>query len=153
MKEKIADPQVWVYKCNDSEEAPWPQRGDWARFFSQPGKGIWGGEWSTKNPESRKIIRERMSPGDLVLCYQTDRREMVGICELVRFVHTSRGPRKGRELVLRPAERFRPPVKIHDLKDTIAPLKTVRALQPGQKCCTRLTTKKHGFSCLLADHD
>lgn len=75
-----------------------------------------------------------MRLGDYVLCYQTDRREMVGVCELVRFVHTSRGPEKGRNLILRPVEEFQPPVKIHDLKRKKIPaLKMVRALQPGVK--------------------
>lgn len=143
MEVKITGPRAWVYRCNDSEKAPWPARGDWRDVFAGPDDGTeWGGEWSTKNPESLKIIRERMKPGDYVLCYQTDRREMVGVCDLVRFVHTSRGPRKGRNLILRPAEEFQPTVKIHDLKHKIPALKMVRALQPGVKTLYEVTDQE-----------
>lgn len=142
MDNEIVGRRVWVYKCNDSDEAPWAARGDWAKFFRRPGDGRWGGEWSTKNPESLKIIRERMKPGDIVLCYQTDRREMVGVCELVRFVHTSRGFRKGRNLILSPVEKFQPTVKIHDLKHKIHALKMVRALQPGVKTLYEVTDQE-----------
>lgn len=133
MDKETAGRRVWVYKCNDSKETPWVARGDWAKFFRRPAKGTWGGEWSTRNPESLKIIRERMKPGDFVLCYQTDRREMIGVCELVRFVHTSRGFRKGRNLILKPSEKFPMPVKIHELKNALPGLSRVHALKPGPK--------------------
>lgn len=133
MDKEIAGRRVWVYKCNGSEETPWVARGDWAKFFHRPGGGTWGGERSTRNPQSLKIIRERMKPGHLALCYQTDRREMVGVCELVRFVHTPRGFRKGRNLILKPLEKFPTPVKIHELKNVIPGLSRVRALKPGPK--------------------
>jgi Domain of unknown function (DUF3883) len=129
----MASPQLWVYKCNARGEEYQSATGDWAKFFRRPGDGRWGGEWSTKNPESLKIIRERMRPKDLVLCYQTDQREMVGVCELVRFVHISRGFRRGRNIILKPLERFPAPVKIHALKNVIPGLKRVRALKPGLK--------------------
>lgn len=123
--------RVWLYKCNARGEKYQTGVGDWRDFFRRPGDGRWGGVWSTKNPKSRQIFSELMKPEDFVLCYQTDRREILGVCRVVGFVNVSKGFRKGRNVVLSPLEEFHRPVKIHALKREIPVLKMIRALQPG----------------------
>lgn len=119
-----------MYKCNSRNEDYQSGVGDWRTFFDE-GERRWGGAWSTKNPASMKIISEELKPGDFIFCYQTDRREIVGLCKLLRFVHVPSGDMKGRNLYLRVVEEFEPPVKIHMLKKKVPGLRRVRALIPG----------------------
>lgn len=71
---------LWVYKCNRVQQEFASAYGDWDKLFRRPVAQEWGGSWCTANPVGRQIINERMQPGDLVLAYQTDARNIVGLC-------------------------------------------------------------------------
>lgn len=69
----------WIYKCNAK---PQPRQshlptGDWDDVFNKKKEMRWG--------SSRYIPRlvQELRPDDLIIAYQTDRTELVGIAELV----------------------------------------------------------------------
>ena len=64
--------QFWIYKCN-SRNLPYQRLfGDWETFFAEHKSSQWG---STKSVPSLS----HADPGDIILAYQTDRNELVGI--------------------------------------------------------------------------
>jgi hypothetical protein len=119
---------VWVYKCNTNPNSVGAY-GDWRDFFDDPrAHGFtWGGDWSMNSPISLRILKEELKPGDYIFCYQTNRKELVGLCRFERF---ARGD-DGRDLRLKILERFDPPVKIHALKKVLPVLREVKAFKSG----------------------
>ncbi|MGB9623809.1 MAG: protein NO VEIN domain-containing protein [Phycisphaerae bacterium] len=118
--------KLWVYKCN--ARGQWAS-GDWALFFDDPDSGEWGNTRDhIHNPAARKIAREEMQRGDLVLAYQTDRRTAIGLCEVVKLKKDADGEVT---IFLKPLERFPEPVPIHDMKRSNPGLREVRALRPA----------------------
>ena len=74
-------PPLWVYKCNSKKAPKDPRWGDWTAFFDRPtGASRWGGTDTIFNVQSRSIIRNRLQLGDLILCWQTNRRQAEGLC-------------------------------------------------------------------------
>jgi EVE domain len=122
---------IWLYKCNAWVTDDGEVMNDWGEVFGSKNETEWGGEWCTGNPVSQRIFREEIAAEDLVLCYQTNDREIVGICEATRFADNISGDKPGRTVYLKPVEKFAIPVKIHDLKKTSPTLQNVRTLQPA----------------------
>jgi len=135
-------PRIWYYKTNSTNQPYQSGWGDWKRVFESRQPREWGGTWCTKHPTSRKIFEEDLRKGDLVVCYQTDRREILGICRVVGFKNRPRGSKKGRNVMLRPIEEFPSPVKIHALKQELRELREIRALKPGPMMAIQELNKK-----------
>jgi hypothetical protein len=66
---------VWVYKIN-------PKRG-WRfdEYFGSRTRGVYemGDEGWIRSAASRRYLREKVKLGDLFLCYETDRKQVVGV--------------------------------------------------------------------------
>ncbi len=98
---------IWVYKCN-SRNLPYQRSyGDWAEFFRARRPRWWGRvAWT---PELSKL-----RPGDIVLAYQSNRNELVGIAKVLRW---KRHRRHGLLPILQPLQlvgvRIRPLKKSH----------------------------------------
>lgn len=114
---------LWVYKCNRNSQDFATAKGDWDEVFQKTGPTKWGGSWCTSNPVSKHILNEEMAAGDLILAYQTDDRQIVGVCR----VHRIEGERNERNLWLKPIHRFVPTVSVHELKATNSALRRVAA--------------------------
>src|SRR6266571_4794967 len=108
----------WIYKCNSHQHPHQVAFGDWDEFFARRGNGEWG---------STKIVPElaKASRGDVILAYQTDRNELVGVTRVVRL-----RPLGGYlDLILEPLEELR--VKVRPLKRSSRAIARIPALQPG----------------------
>lgn len=119
---------LWVYKCRKGRLGEdGIEYGDWNRLFDH-GRMDWGTTREIKSAQSRKLIREDMRQGDLVLAWQTDRQEAVGICrvhDITRIGHPD--GTSEHIVVLDPEQRFDPPVKLLELKRSDAALASVAA--------------------------
>lgn len=105
----------WMYKCNARNV---PHQGHWELFFADPEGKEWG---STELiPELSKARR-----GDVILAYQTDRNELVGVARVLEL--RKRGP--FRDLILSPMEELR--VKVRPLKRQSRAIARIPALQRG----------------------
>jgi hypothetical protein len=66
---------VWVYKIN-------PKRG-WRfdEYFGSRTRGVYemGDEGWIRSASSRRYLREKVKLGDVFLCYETDRKQVVGV--------------------------------------------------------------------------
>lgn len=116
----------WVYKNNWSDQPYQRQYGDWRSFFASDDVSDWG---------SRDLIPElgRLRRGDTILCYQTNRNELVGTA-----VVTGRPPGKAnglpadpkRALVyLKPMERIG--CQVRPLRKALKSIRAIPAFQPG----------------------
>jgi hypothetical protein len=109
--------RYWVYKCNSRNLPHQVDFGDWADFFAGATTSKWG---STEGVPALKWA----NPGDVVLAYQTDRNELVGIAKVLE--RKPRGPYE--DLILK---------RIGKIGVRVRPLKRDRrvaaipALQPG----------------------
>ena len=77
---------LWIYRNNAKYQGDTVSIGDWTEFFDEygaDGPTEWGSTQWIKSPESRKIIREELRPGDVFLCWQTNKNSAIG---LARFV-------------------------------------------------------------------
>lgn len=113
---------LWVYKCNVNSAA----QGEWEWFFEEWSPGDWGGTRTTRDPISLRIIREEIRSRDLVLAWQTDKRKMMGLCEVTKLEPKGRKRDLDFEIHLRSLKRFEPPVPRDQLPD-------VPALTPGSQ--------------------
>jgi hypothetical protein len=127
----MSTPTLWVYKCNINEDAC----GDWKEFFEgdRKGTGEWGGTWCIKNPYSRQILREEMEKGDLVLAWQTDQQQAVGLCRVVALLD---GPDDGQDIdtaiYLETVMRFPIPIKLLAFKKQYPELINGNAFKQGK---------------------
>lgn len=117
---------LWVYKCNATSSA----QGDWDYFFDEvggQGEGEWGGTWCINNHASRKIIRERLQVGDLVLAWQTDKQAAHGLCRVAALEDD------GQEIaiILASVMRFAQPVKLLEWKERSPALANGKAFRKG----------------------
>jgi len=89
----------WIYKCNANRKPHQVVWGDWDDFFDDP-RIEWG---STQ----RIPALAKLSPGDMVIAYQTDRNELVGVTKVKPF------RKRGRylDLYLEPIEEIRARVR------------------------------------------
>jgi hypothetical protein len=126
-------PRIWMYKSNNRPRPGQTSKGNWrSDFFGEtgPGGGRWGGEWGINSKSSLSILRKEMKAGDLIIAYQSDTKEIVGLCRVRRVAVFD--PEKGIEMDLVPACLFDEPVPIHALKRKLdQELNTVSALKPG----------------------
>jgi hypothetical protein len=100
----------------------------------------WGStEWIRSNA-SRKHIREEMFAGDLILAWQVDRAEAVGLCR-VAAVRERDG---WHDMFLEPVEQFDEPVRIRHLRREDSTLWQVRAFRPGSQGTIFPTTPAEG---------
>lgn len=117
-------PPLWVYKCNAKADA----QGDWDYFFDEmDGQGEWGGTWCINNHASRKIIREQLQVGDLMLAWQTDKQAAYGLCQVAALEDD------GQEIaiILKPVMRFAQPVKLLEWKERSPALANGKAFRQG----------------------
>jgi hypothetical protein len=108
----------WMYKCN-ARKLPYQRAwGDWAEFFNAGKVDEWGStEWIPQLREARR--------GDVVLAFQSDRNELVGVARVVGQRRAGRFS----ALLLRPVEQLR--VKVRPLKEQNPRIRVIPALQPG----------------------
>jgi hypothetical protein len=107
----------WIYKCNSVQHPHQVVHGDWTRFFSNS-----GGEWGSTECVPRLGNAHR---GDIILAYQTDRNELVGLAKV-----TCLKPRGNFfDLILKPIRQIR--VKVRPLKKRYPKIATINALRPG----------------------
>jgi hypothetical protein len=72
---KKRKPRVWVFKVNT-------KRGwEFDRYFRSRTRGIYelGDEGWIKSASSLRYLREEVKKGDFFLCYETDRKQVVGL--------------------------------------------------------------------------
>jgi len=108
----------WVYKCNDTEHADQVVHGDWEDVFRARKPVQWG---STKYSPTL----DKLSPGDLLIAYQTERNEVVGLAEVVRFTLVG----QYRQLYVQALERFG--VALRPLKKIDARIRELDAFKAG----------------------
>lgn len=103
----------WLYKNNAIEGGPAGYSGDWVPdVFDDDQVGDWGGHYSTRSREVSNYLNEDVRPGDVVVAYQTDDKEIVGFCQVERL----EGPPDDKHLFLKPIYRLETPLKIHTAK-------------------------------------
>jgi len=123
--------RLWVYKCNARNPSRRVASGDWEDLFAG-GTQEWGSTRAIGSAVSLRILREEMTPGDLVLAVQTDRRAAIGLCQVARLDDNPAGDgRMERDLILEPIEFFGQPVKLYALKKRHRSLARVEALRQG----------------------
>ena len=128
----MAAPRLWVYKCNskpaNNGRAAY---GDWEDLFDLPSSQQpveWGGSWATNREYQKRVFKEEVEIGDLILAYQTDRQAGIGLTKVVNI--TVDGDENC--LWLTAIDRFRKPAKYHQMKRTTHPhLKEVAAFKSG----------------------
>src|SRR6266404_1355236 len=108
----------WVYKCNSRNREYQVDFGDWSSFFERSRISRWG--------TTERLPRlEVLTPGDMIIAYQTDRNELVGVCRMSRFKKD--GPFK--IVLLEPLENVG--VTVRPLKAADPKIAAIPALQPG----------------------
>lgn len=108
----------WIYKCNSANHPHQVAWGDWADFFASKDTTEWGStEWVPRLSE--------LSPGDMVIAYQTDRNELVGVTRVDGF------RKRGRhlDLYLEPIEEIG--TRVRPLKKANEKIAAIPALMPG----------------------
>jgi hypothetical protein len=110
---------VWTVKANlhpDNDDRGW----HWNGYFFEGHSGKrWGGpDWIRSNASIRHI-REHVRKDDLVVCYQTDDREIIGLTQMASNGGVS--PSSGKFDLLdfvgcRRAFVIKPPLRIKDLR-------------------------------------
>ncbi|MDX1963969.1 MAG: protein kinase [Pirellulales bacterium] len=132
-KSKLTDslPPLWVYKCNAKSEAA----GDWKKHvFNKNSKVIsWGHvhddikEGSIQSHASRKLVLEQMQVGDLVLAWQSDRKQAIGLCR----VYDLNVKGKVTRIVLEKVFKFAHPVNLLEYKNSEPVLMNCSAFKQG----------------------
>ena len=103
----------WVYKCNNNS----PLKGDWRGFFENECVDAKCGN-VRQIPDLNKLTRD-----DMIIAYQTDRNELVGTCQMLRF---SGEERSIHLKSIRTIGR-----KVNPLKKGDKRIAAIPALQPG----------------------
>ncbi len=111
-------PAWWIYKCNSQCREYQSLYGDWRDYFEGDHNEEWG------NSDAVPAL-EQLHKGDMIIAYQTDRNELVG---LARVYQTCA---KDRYLYLRVVERLLSPVKVRPLKKADREIEAIPALQGG----------------------
>lgn len=109
---------IWIYKCNARQHPSWVLSGNWEDVFKSKRTQEWGStQWV---PDLA-----RAQPGDVIIAYQTDRNELVGLARVVDL-----RPRQGFvDLMLRPIRRIG--MKVRPLKKANGRIAAIPALQGG----------------------
>lgn len=108
----------WVYKCNAKGYEYQRAWGDWIELFASNRPQEWG---------STRLVPEleQANRGDVILAYQTDRNELVGIARVLRW--DVRGQWK--ELILKPERTIG--VKVRPLRKRDPLIAVISAFKPG----------------------
>lgn len=108
--------QWWVYKCNSKNNDYQSAFGDWADFFSEYEESEWG---------SSEYVRDLhlLKKGDMVIAYQTDRNEIVGLAKVTQSCL------KDGYLRLEPTESIG--TKVRPLKKANSRINDIDALKQG----------------------
>lgn len=105
--------RYWIYKNNFRDGGPAGYWGLWGcMFFTDPGPSPWGGTAAFRSTEVHRYLDEVIAPGDVMVCYQTDSKAVVGFAS----VEDVTGPAGDRQLVLQPLHLLDEPFKIHEHK-------------------------------------
>lgn len=117
---------IWIYKCNARQHPSWVLSGNWEDVFESKRTQEWGStQWV---PDLA-----RAQPGDVIIAYQTDRNELVGLARVVDL-----RPRQSFvDLMLRPIRRIG--MKVRPLKKADGRIAAIPALQSAH--CTRFPQK------------
>ena len=108
----------WIYKCNKTNRPHQVVYGDWSDFFAKKSTSEWGStEWV---PSLSKL-----SAGDMVIAYQTNRNELVGVTK----VDALRKRGKYLDLYLEPIEEIG--TRVRPLKKANERIAEIEALLPG----------------------
>jgi predicted HNH restriction endonuclease len=109
----------WVYKCNSKGHSHQILRGDWRDFFRGNPRDDWG--------DSKLVPKlAQLQQGDMVIAYQTDRNEIVGVARVRQSCA------RDTYLYLEPVEEFGPGVKVRPLKESDATIAAIPAFQSRQ---------------------
>jgi len=115
---------TWVVKCRHefrNGEIGW----HWDRYFDGPDDETdcdfsFGGSGWIRSPLSKKFLREQVKSGDVVICYQTDQKSILGITRMATDgLEEDKGSGDFNSFHLYPAKeavRIDPPLKIEDLR-------------------------------------
>ena len=106
----------WVYKCNSRQHEYQREYGDWRDLFGKNQTDDWG---------SSELVPDlaRLKRGDMVIAYQTDRNELVGIAEVHQTCE------RDTYLYLTPIKTIG--AKVRPLKKSDPEIASIPALQPG----------------------
>ncbi len=105
----------WVYKCNNKQRYGKKSLGDWHEYFDQ-GYTNWG------NSKERPALAN-LGKGDIVIAYQTDKNELVGIAQVTRSCQ------RDTWLYLKPVVEIG--VKVRELKESDEKIAGIRAFRGG----------------------
>lgn len=145
-------PALWVYKCNAVNHRESIAFGSWEHFFAQPQPTEWGGSMTMASKQSLRILWKEMQPGDLVLCWQTDKRQAVGlgrVHSLPESVEDDGTPRREMWLELL-GEPFSPPLPLLDMRKEDPELAAVRCFRAGYPSTLYGTTEAEAKTLLRA---
>lgn len=106
----------WIYKCNSRQLHYQNSWGDWYDFFFDDPNQQWG------STDGVPALAE-LNKGDMIIAYQTDRNELVGIAQVRQSCEYDS------YLYLDPIEVIR--VKVRPLKEANPRIAAIPALQPG----------------------
>lgn len=105
--------RYWIYKNNAADGGPSGYWGLWeCNFFTQPGPARWGGTEASRSAEVHRYLDEEIATGDVMACYQTDAKAVVGFA----VVHELTGPVGARALTLQPIHLLDEPFQVHKHK-------------------------------------
>ena len=104
--------RFWIYKCNNRPNGRGTS-GDWlAEVFSSAEPVVWPGHSGSGAAEVHQALDERMSIGDVVVAFQTNRRAIMGMCRVTGVV----GDPGAIDLVLEPIHCFGEPFRVHEAR-------------------------------------
>lgn len=126
---------LWVYKNNAKGHAYQGSMGSWEDYFDLAGDGHavpWGRTDWMGNAAGRNAAM-RMEAGDLVLCWQSDRKQAIGLAEVVDLPGdwADVDGRSERTVNLRPVDRFEAGIPLLQMRGSNPQLGEVRAFRPG----------------------
>lgn len=105
--------RYWMYKTNRNWQRQGFVGGDWrSDLFAATEPCWWGGSRATTSTEALLNLRELMSEGDVIVCYQTDEKAVIGFAQIERID----GPDDDREVWLTAIQLLDPPFAIHTAK-------------------------------------
>jgi hypothetical protein len=120
---------MWVYKNNALGGDHQRATGDFAELFDGKRAQEWGGKWAF-GARSSNYLDEGVGVGDEMLCYQTDKRAIIGLATVSKLTFGDDA-----RLWLRPVHRFPGSgVKVHQLKKQggrYSRLQGMEAWKPG----------------------
>jgi len=106
----------WIYKCNSRPQPYQRAYGDWREFFDAGVVDAWGSsDWIP--------ALSRLTAGDRIIAYQTNRNELVGIATVTQSTA------QDTYVYLKPVEKIG--VKVRPLKLADEKIATIPSLQPG----------------------